>query len=96
MKKTKQINVGGVLIGGGAPVSVQSMTNTKTEDVAGTVTQIKKLKEAGCQIVRIAVPNERAADAIGKIKEACGLPIVADIHFNYRLAVKAARSERIK
>ena len=92
MKKTKQINVGGVLIGGGAPVSVQSMTNTKTEDVAGTVTQIKKLKEAGCQIVRIAVPNERAADAIGKIKEACGLPIVADIHFNYRLAVKAAES----
>lgn len=92
MRKTKQINVGGVLIGGGAPVSIQSMTNTKTEDVAGTVAQIKKLKEAGCQIVRVAVPNERAANAIGKIKEECGIPIVADIHFNYKLAVMAAEA----
>lgn len=92
MRKTKQINVGGVLIGGGAPVSIQSMTKTKTEDIAGTVAQIERLKEAGCQIVRIAVPNEQAAGAIGKIKEACEIPIVADIHFNYRLAVMAAEA----
>ncbi|NLO48135.1 MAG: flavodoxin-dependent (E)-4-hydroxy-3-methylbut-2-enyl-diphosphate synthase [Clostridiales bacterium] len=92
MKKTKQINVGGVLIGGGAPVSVQSMTNTKTENINETVAQIKRLEAAGCQIVRIAVPNKSAAAAIYKIKEAVNIPVVADIHFDYRLAVLAAEA----
>jgi (E)-4-hydroxy-3-methylbut-2-enyl-diphosphate synthase len=92
MKKTRQINVGGVLIGGGAPVSVQSMTNTKTENTEETVAQIKKLEAAGCQIVRVAVPNKTAAAAISRIKEAVNIPVAADIHFDYRLAVMAAEA----
>ena len=88
----KQINVGGVRIGGGAPVSVQSMTNTKTENVEATVAQIKRLEAAGCDIVRLAVPTMEAARAIEKIKAETAMPIVADIHFDYRLAVAAAES----
>ena len=86
----KQIHCGGVPIGGGAPVTVQSMTNTKTDDVAATVAQIHALEAAGCDIVRVAVPDMAAAKAIGAIKEQISIPLVADIHFDYRLAVEAA------
>ena len=86
---TKQINVGGVLIGGGAPVSIQSMTNTRTDDVAATLAQIRALASAGCQIVRVAVPDMEAARAVGKIKEESPLPVVVDIHFDYKLALEA-------
>ncbi len=88
----KEIKVGNITVGGGAPVSVQSMTNTKTEDVASTAAQIERLCAAGCDIVRVAVPNEEAARAIEKLKEKSAVPIVADIHFDYRLAVLAARA----
>ncbi|NBI09062.1 flavodoxin-dependent (E)-4-hydroxy-3-methylbut-2-enyl-diphosphate synthase [Colidextribacter sp. OB.20] len=86
---TKQINVGGVLMGGGAPVTIQSMTNTPTQDVAATVDQIKKLAAAGCEIVRVAVPDMEAARAVGKIKEQSPIPVVVDIHFDYKLALEA-------
>ena len=86
---TKQINVGGVLIGGGAPVTIQSMTNTPTQDVAATVVQIRELAAAGCEIVRVAVPDMEAARAVGKIKEASPIPVVVDIHFDYKLALEA-------
>lgn len=92
VKKTKQINVGGVLIGGGAPVTVQSMTNTKTSDVAETVAQTKRLTAAGCDIVRLAVPDSASARAIEAIKKQVDIPIVADIHFDYRLAIAAAEA----
>lgn len=88
----KQIKVGGIYVGGGAPVTVQSMTNTKTENVSDTVAQIKRLEAAGCDIVRLAVPTMEAALAIEKIKEQVSVPIVADIHFDYRLAVAAAEA----
>ncbi|MCI2106339.1 MAG: flavodoxin-dependent (E)-4-hydroxy-3-methylbut-2-enyl-diphosphate synthase [Intestinimonas sp.] len=86
---TKQIIVGGVPIGGGAPVSIQSMTNTRTDDVAATVAQIRRLAAAGCDIVRVAVPDMAAARALGSIKEQISLPLVADIHFDYKLALEA-------
>ena len=86
---TKQINVGGVLIGGGAPVSIQSMTNTRTGDVEATLTQIRALASAGCEIVRVAVPDMEAARAVAKIKEHSPLPVVVDIHFDYKLALEA-------
>ncbi|NMA38347.1 MAG: flavodoxin-dependent (E)-4-hydroxy-3-methylbut-2-enyl-diphosphate synthase, partial [Papillibacter sp.] len=92
MKKTKQINVGGVLIGGGARVSVQSMCNTKTENAEATLTQIKQLAAAGCDIVRLAVPTERAAEALKEIIPRSPVPLVADIHFDYRLALIAAEA----
>lgn len=88
----KEIKVGDVTVGGGAPVSVQSMTNTKTEDVAATIAQIDRLCAAGCDIVRVAVPNEAAARAIEKIKENVSAPIVADIHFDYKLAILSAEA----
>ena len=88
----KQINVGGILIGGGAPVTVQSMTNTKTENVSDTVAQIKRLEAAGCDIVRLAVPTLEAARAIYDIKSQVNIPIVADIHFDYKLAIAAAEA----
>lgn len=86
---SKQIVVGGVFIGGGVPVTIQSMTNTRTCDVEATLGQIRALAAAGCQIVRAAVPDLEAARALGKIKEACPIPLVADIHFDYRLALEA-------
>ncbi|NCB51983.1 MAG: flavodoxin-dependent (E)-4-hydroxy-3-methylbut-2-enyl-diphosphate synthase [Clostridia bacterium] len=89
--QTKKINVGGVPIGGGAPVSVQSMCSTKTSDVEATLAQITALAAAGCDIVRLAVPDMDAARAISDIKERSILPVVADIHFDHRLAVEAAR-----
>lgn len=86
---TRQIKVGGVLVGGGAPVSIQSMTNTPTHDVEATVAQIKALATAGCDIVRVAVPDQAAARAIRAIKDQITLPLVADIHFDYKLALIA-------
>lgn len=91
-KKTNQISVGNVKIGGFAPVSVQSMTNTFTQDVKKTVQQIKDLEEAGCEIVRVAVPDEDAATAISKIKDQIQIPIIADIHFDHRLAILSAKN----
>lgn len=91
-RKSKQINVGGVLIGGGAPVSVQSMTTTQTADVEATSAQIARLEKAGCEIVRVAVPDLAAAAAIAELKKRTKLPIVADIHFDWRLALAAARA----
>lgn len=86
---TKQINVGGVPIGGGAPVTIQSMTNTPTQNVQATLEQIKKLAAAGCEIIRVAVPDMEAARAVGKIKENSPIPVVVDIHFDYKLALEA-------
>ncbi len=86
---TRQVYVGDVAIGGGAPVSIQSMTNTDTGDVKATVEQIARLADAGCQIVRCAVPDMEAVIALGRIKKAIKLPLVADIHFDYRLALAA-------
>ncbi|MBW1729839.1 MAG: flavodoxin-dependent (E)-4-hydroxy-3-methylbut-2-enyl-diphosphate synthase [Deltaproteobacteria bacterium] len=91
-KKTKQIMVGSVPIGGGAPVVVQSMTNTDTRDVKATVGQIQRLTEAGCEIVRVAVPDEKAAHALSEIKAQIKIPLIADIHFDHRLAVAAAKA----
>jgi (E)-4-hydroxy-3-methylbut-2-enyl-diphosphate synthase len=88
-KKTRQIKVRGVAIGGGAPVVIQSMTNTDTCDIEATLAQIARLSAAGCRIVRIAVPDEKAAEAFGKIRKKTGVPLVADIHFQYQLAIKA-------
>ena len=87
---TRQIQVGGIPIGGGAPVVIQSMLNTKTTDVEGSLEQIRKLKTAGCQIARLAVPNQEAAKAFGEICKESVLPLVADIHFDYKLAIAAA------
>ena len=86
---TKQIMVGGVPVGGGAPVSIQSMCNTFTHDVDATVRQIDRLAAAGCDIVRVAVPDMAAAKAVGKIKERISIPLVVDIHFDYRMALAA-------
>ena len=86
---TRQVRVGDVLIGSGAPVSIQSMTNTDTRDVKATVEQIARLADAGCEIVRCAVPDMEATEALKKIKTATRLPLVADIHFDYRLALAA-------
>ncbi len=88
-KKTRKIMIGPVPVGGGSPVSVQSMTNTRTDDVNATVTQIEALTEAGCEIIRVAVPDMAAAEALGEIKKAITIPLIADIHFDYRLALKA-------
>lgn len=84
---TKQVHVRDLPLGGGAPITVQSMTNTPTADVEATVAQIKKLEAAGCDIVRLAIPNEEAACAVSDIRERVGVPLVADIHFDYRLAL---------
>ncbi len=88
-KVTKQIFVGGVPIGGGARIPIQSMTNTRTDDVEATVCQIKALAAAGCDIVRVAVPDMAAAKAVGAIKERISIPLVVDIHFDYKLALTA-------
>ena len=88
-EETKVIQIGTVKIGGGNPVAIQSMTNTKTEDVEATVRQILALEAAGCQIIRCAVPTMEAAEAIREIKKQIHIPLVADIHFDYRLAIAA-------
>ena len=87
---SKQIMVGGVAVGGGAPVSIQSMCNTATENVEATVQQILRLEQAGCEIIRVAVPTEEAARAIPAIKSRIHIPLVADIHFDYKLALLCA------
>ena len=90
-KKTRQIHIGPVAIGGGAPISVQSMTNTKTTDTEATVAQIRALQAAGCDLVRLAVPDMDAAKNLGNIIQAVRVPLIADIHFDYRLAIEAIR-----
>ena len=87
--ETRKVQIGDVTIGGGSPIAIQSMTNTKTEDVSGTVAQVLALEKAGCEIIRCAVPTMEAAQAIGQIKENIHIPLVADIHFDYRLAIAA-------
>jgi (E)-4-hydroxy-3-methylbut-2-enyl-diphosphate synthase len=91
-RMTRQIKIGGVPIGGGAPITVQSMTNTSTRDVPATVAQIRRLEEAGCDLVRIAVPDSASAQAIGAIKAQVRIPVIADVHFDHRLAIAAARA----
>lgn len=91
-KKTRKIKLGNIFIGGDSPVSVQSMTNTKTEDIDSTIDQIKKLENAGCEIVRAAVPGEDAAKALKKICRNSNIPLVADIHFDYKLALMSLDS----
>lgn len=91
-KKTKVITIGNQVIGGGNPVLIQSMTNTKTEDIKSTVAQILELEEAGCDIIRCAVPNMEAAAALKEIKKKIHIPLVADIHFDYRLAIASMES----
>ena len=95
---TRQILVGGVPIGGGAPIPIQSMTNTPTHDVEATVRQIRQLTAAGCEIVRVAVPDMSAARAVGKIRESIDIPLVVDIHFDYRLALEciAAGCDKVR
>ena len=85
---SKQIKVGALPVGGGAPIAIQSMCNTKTADAAATVAQIHALEAAGCEIVRVAVPDMAAADTVGAIRRAIGIPLVADIHFDYKLALR--------
>lgn len=91
-KTTRKIMVGSVPVGGGAPVSVQSMTNTPTQDVPATAAQIRRLEAAGCDIVRVAVPDAEAAAALARIKAQVRIPVIADVHFDHRLAVAAARA----
>ena len=91
-KKTRQITVGNVKVGGSAPVTIQSMTNTFTQDIRATVDQIRSLEKAGCEIVRVAVPDEEAATAISSIREKISIPLIADIHFDFRLAIASIKS----
>lgn len=95
---TKQIMVGGVPVGGGAPVTIQSMCNTRTDDVEATASQILRLEAAGCQIVRVAVPDMAAARAVGAIRERIHIPLVVDIHFDYKLALEcvAAGCDKVR
>ena len=95
-KLTRKIMVGGVPVGGGAPVSIQSMLNTRTTDVDGCLAQLRALAAAGCEIARLAVPDMEAAEAFGAICAASPLPLVADIHFDYRLAIAAAEGGAAK
>ncbi len=94
--KKRVVNVGGVLIGGDNPVSIQSMTNTDTRNVEATVSQILALEEAGCQIIRVAVPDMEAAEAVGKIKKQIHIPLVCDIHFDYKLALECMKNNADK
>ena len=89
MRKTREIKIGNLYIGGENPIIIQSMTNTPTEDVEKTVVQIKELEKAGCELVRVTVNTEKAAEAIKEIKKQINIPLVADIHFDYKLALKA-------
>ena len=91
-RETRQISVGNVKVGSDSPISVQSMTNTQTQDVQSTVKQILSLEKAGCEIIRVAVPDMEAALAIEKIKQEISIPIIADIHFDYRLAIASAKA----
>ena len=88
-KKTKEVQIGSKIIGGSHPILIQSMTNTRTEDVKGTIAQIQRLTEAGCEIIRCAVPTMEAAEALAEIKKGITIPLVADIHFDYKMAIAA-------
>ena len=88
-KSTREVRIGDVVIGGDHPIAIQSMTNTKTQDVEATVAQILQLERAGCQIIRCTVPDMDAAKALAEIKKQIHIPLVADIHFDYRLAIAA-------
>ncbi|PKN70465.1 MAG: 4-hydroxy-3-methylbut-2-en-1-yl diphosphate synthase [Deltaproteobacteria bacterium HGW-Deltaproteobacteria-12] len=90
-KKTRKINLGGVPIGGDAPIAVQSMTNTDTSDVKATVAQIKKLEKAGCEIIRVTVPDQEAVNALPEIIKRISIPLIADIHFHHQLAINAMK-----
>ena len=90
-RATKPVYVGGVKVGGGADITVQSMTKTDTRDVAATVRQIHQLEEAGCEIIRSAVPDMEAAQAMAEIKKQIHIPLIADIHFHYQLALECAK-----
>jgi (E)-4-hydroxy-3-methylbut-2-enyl-diphosphate synthase len=90
-RATRQVSVGGVTVGGDAPVRIQSMCDTDTRDIAQTVDQIHKLEEAGCELVRVAVPDKKAADCLGIIKSRIDIPLIADIHFDYLLALESIR-----
>lgn len=91
-KQTKKILVGDLFIGGDAPITVQSMTNTDTRDAKSTIDQIKRLEEAGCQIIRVAVPDVEAAEKVSEIKKNISIPLVCDIHFDYRLAIECMKN----
>ena len=91
-RQTRQISIGNVKIGGDAPIAVQSMTNTPTQDVTATVAQIERLQQAGCEIIRVAVPDEAAATAISQIKPKISIPLIADIHFDHLLAIAAIKA----
>ncbi|MCL2199088.1 MAG: flavodoxin-dependent (E)-4-hydroxy-3-methylbut-2-enyl-diphosphate synthase, partial [Defluviitaleaceae bacterium] len=90
--KTRVVHIGGVRVGGGNPIVVQSMTNTDTRDISATVAQINALQAAGCEIARVAVLDTEAAAAIKHIKKEISIPLVADIHFDYRLAVESVKN----
>ncbi|MEE3467710.1 MAG: flavodoxin-dependent (E)-4-hydroxy-3-methylbut-2-enyl-diphosphate synthase [Eubacterium sp.] len=92
MRKSREVSIGNVTIGGGKPIAIQSMTNTKTEDVESTVRQIGELEKAGCEIIRCAVPTMEAAEALADIKKQIHIPLVADIHFDYKLAIAAVEN----
>ena len=92
MRTSREVKIGDVIIGGGRPIAIQSMTNTKTEDVGATVQQILELEKAGCDIIRCAVPTPEAAEAICDIKKSIHIPLVADIHFDHRLAIAAVKN----
>jgi (E)-4-hydroxy-3-methylbut-2-enyl-diphosphate synthase len=91
-RKTRVVKIGNVLVGGNNPISVQSMTNTRTLDIVKTINQIKRLKTAGCELVRISIPDKQSADAIHSIKEKVNIPLIADIHFDYKLAIKSIKN----
>ncbi len=91
-RETRQIRVGGVPIGGGAPVVVQSMTKTDTRDIRSTSAEIKRLEKAGCEIVRVAVPDQDAVEALRAIRNRIKIPVIADVHFDHRLALAAVRA----
>ncbi|MBK5095715.1 MAG: flavodoxin-dependent (E)-4-hydroxy-3-methylbut-2-enyl-diphosphate synthase, partial [Deltaproteobacteria bacterium] len=91
-RKTRRIRVGNVPVGGGAPVSVQSMTKTDTRNVRATVAQIRSLAREGCEIVRVAVPDESAVRAFRRIKLSSPIPVIADVHFNHRIAIACAEA----
>ena len=91
-KKTKQIKVGNVLVGGDAPVSVQTMTNTLTHDIDATLEQINLIENEGCDIVRVSIPDEKSSTALKKIIPNISIPLIADIHFHYKRALEAAEN----
>jgi (E)-4-hydroxy-3-methylbut-2-enyl-diphosphate synthase len=92
-KQTRQVLVGDIPIGGGAPIPVQSMTTTKTQDLDATLREVERLEEAGCQIIRITVPDQKSATTLKEIKKRMTVPLVADIHFNFRMALEAVDAD---